>query len=69
LKVLVKDEREAKDAFGNTLITVREAFEPETTARNLRLIREARKKHGEEVPWAAEIEKELNRKAKSMENQ
>ena len=69
LKVLVKDEREAKDAFGNTLITVREAFEPETTARNLRLIREAREKHGEEVPWAAEIEKELNRKAKSMENQ
>ena len=68
LKVLVKDESEAKDAFGNALISVREAFEPETTARNLRLIREAREKHGEEVSWVAEIEAELNMKAKSMEN-
>jgi hypothetical protein len=39
---------------------VREAFEPETTARNLRLIREAREARGEEAAWIAEIEHSLN---------
>jgi hypothetical protein len=38
---------------------VREAFEPETTARNLRLIREARSARGEDVAWLVEIEESL----------
>jgi hypothetical protein len=38
---------------------VREAFEPETTARNMRLIREVRSARGEDVGWLAEIEEEL----------
>jgi hypothetical protein len=38
---------------------MREKWEPETTARNLRLIREARAKRGEAVPWAYAIESAL----------
>src|SRR5262249_1476053 len=37
LAVLAKDEPKAMDALGNALAAVREAWEPETTARNLRL--------------------------------
>jgi hypothetical protein len=42
---------------------VRETWEPETTARNLRLIREARDRRGDAPPWAKEIEDELMRRA------
>jgi len=38
---------------------VRESWEPETTARNLRLIREARAGRQEALPWAAAIEAAL----------
>jgi hypothetical protein len=41
------------------LAAVREPWEPESTARNLRLIREARERRGETVPWARELEKAL----------
>jgi hypothetical protein len=34
----------ALDAFGNAMASVREVWEPETTARNLRIIREPHKK-------------------------
>jgi hypothetical protein len=42
---------------------VREQWEPESTADNLELIRTARDARGDEVPWAAMIERELLRKA------
>ena len=38
---------------------VREAWEPETTARNLRLIRETRTARGEDAAWIGEIEASL----------
>ena len=55
------------NAAGHALASIREHWEPETTVRNLRLIREAREKRQEEVPWAKEIEGELMRKAEEME--
>jgi len=63
LAVLAKDEEAAMAALGDALASIREKWEPETTARNLRLIREARQRRQEDVPWAKVIEDELNRKA------
>ncbi|MEL7117055.1 MAG: DUF4071 domain-containing protein, partial [Pseudomonadota bacterium] len=51
LEVLASNQAGAETALGEALITVREAFEPETTARNLRLIREARVARGEDADW------------------
>jgi tetratricopeptide (TPR) repeat protein len=63
LAVLAKDEDRAMNAVGDALASVRENWEPETTARNLRLIIEARERRQEAEPWVKEIEKELSRKA------
>jgi tetratricopeptide (TPR) repeat protein len=60
LAVLAKDQQKAESAFADALAAVRESWEPETTARNLRLIREAREKRHEAVAWAMEIENELS---------
>jgi hypothetical protein len=59
LAVLARNVDEAQDCCGAALAVVREAFEPETTARNLRLIREVRSARGEDVGWLAEIEESL----------
>lgn len=59
LAVLARNIDEAQDYCGAALAVVREAFEPETTARNLRLIREARTARGEDVAWLVEIEENL----------
>jgi len=59
LAVLARNIGEAQDCCGAALAVVREAFEPETTVRNLRLIREARSTRGEEVGWLTEIEGHL----------
>lgn len=64
LAVLAKDEKRAMDALGDALANVRELWEPETTAGNLRLIREARERRHEVFPWAKEIEEELEHKVK-----
>ena len=64
LAVLGKDEQTAMTAAADALASIREPWEPETTARNLRLIREARERRQEMIPWAKEIEEELNRRAK-----
>lgn len=61
LAVLANDETEAASALADALANVREAFEPETTARNLRLIKEARARRGERVPWVERVEMELQR--------
>ena len=63
LAVLTKDEQKAVAALADALALVREPWEPETTARNLRLIREARESRGESLPWAREIENALGRRA------
>jgi tetratricopeptide (TPR) repeat protein len=63
LAVLAKDEERAMTALGDALASMREGWEAETTARNLRLIIEARERRQEAQPWVNEIEKELNKKA------
>jgi hypothetical protein len=63
LAVLAKDEAGAVKALGQGLAAVREPWEAETTMRNLRLIREARARRGEPVPWAEAIEAALQRRA------
>jgi tetratricopeptide (TPR) repeat protein len=64
LAILIKDQQKATSALGNALTLVREIWEPETTARNLRMIREIREQRNEMVSWAKPIEEELERKAK-----
>lgn len=64
LAVLGRDADAAAAALADALAVVREAWEPETTARNLRLIREARERRGDAPPWAKEIEDELTRRSK-----
>jgi hypothetical protein len=64
LAVLAKDQERATQALSSALAEIREVWEPETTARNLRLIRETRKQRGESIAWAKEIEEELCRTAK-----
>ena len=64
LAVLAADESGASAALDQAVAAIREPWEPETTARNLRLIREARTGRNEAAPWATEIEEELDRQAK-----
>ncbi len=66
LAILAKDQTAAVAAAGDALASIREAFEPETTARNLRLIREARNRRQEDEPWAMEIEGEFMNKCKAL---
>jgi hypothetical protein len=63
LAVLANDTDAAHSSLGTALTKVRESWEPETTARNLRLIREARVRRGEEAEWQQELESELVRAA------
>jgi len=65
LAVLAKDEERAMKSLSNALAAIREGWEPETTAHNLRLIREARERRQESVEWEEGIEKELQRNAKA----
>jgi hypothetical protein len=65
LAVLAKDEERAMIALGDTLASVREKWEPETTARNLKLIREARAKRGGIEAWMKRVEDLLEQKARS----
>ena len=67
LAVLAKDRGHAETALPDALAAIREKWEPETTARNLRLIREARAARGEDpksIDWIDEIERELSSAAK-----
>jgi len=63
LAILRRDQDEATSAAADALAAVRESWEPETTARNLRLIREARDRRNEPVAWAWEIERALAARA------
>ena len=59
LAVLARDEQEAGAALADALAHRRESWEGETTARNLRLIREAREARGEPLAGAELIEQAL----------
>jgi len=64
LAILAKDENAAANHLADSVAAVREVWEPETTARNLGLIREAREERGEAVAWAKEVEDELMKRVK-----
>lgn len=61
LAVLAKDEAAAGQALSDALANVREVWEPETTLRNLRLIREARERRGTPLTFEREVEQELEK--------
>jgi len=63
LAVLAKDETGARNSLAQALAMVREPWEPESTANNLKLIRDARERRADTVPWAATLERELLRRA------
>ena len=63
LAVLRDEQAKASDALDASLTAVREKWEPETTARNIALIREARARRGEDVGWIEEIESALTNAA------
>jgi len=63
LAVLGRDRDAAADALGDALAAVRESWEPETTLRNLHLIRDARRDRGEETGWLDEIGEALEEAA------
>jgi hypothetical protein len=63
LAVFARDQHQAERHLGNALAHVREVWEPETTARNLRLIREARQARNEVLDWAVDVEQALLAKA------
>jgi hypothetical protein len=63
LAVIARAAAEAQEAAADALAAVREPWEPESTANNLRLIREARAEAGERLAWADAIEEELLRTA------
>ena len=64
LAVLARETQPRRPRSADALAAVREPWEPETTARNLRLIREARERRGDAPSWANEIENELTRRVK-----
>lgn len=63
LAVLEGNQEAATQSLGDALANVREKWEPETTARNVRLIRETREARGDPTPFEADVEKALNEAA------
>jgi hypothetical protein len=59
IAVLEDDEEEGARQLQNALASVRETWEPETTANNLSLIEEARRSRGLQQPWLDQIIAEL----------
>jgi hypothetical protein len=63
LSVLSNNQSEVVKWLGKALISIRETWEPETTTRNLSLIRDAREKRGEDAAWIQKIEEQLLKKS------
>ncbi len=66
LAVLAEDEEASIAAMTKALPIAREPWEPDTTANNLRLIRQARTDRGESLPWAEGIERALRARAQEL---
>lgn len=63
LAVIGNDSLEARSVLPKALSCVRESWEPESTARNLGLIREARDRRGQTPSWEREVEEALLKRA------
>ena len=69
IAILGRNDEQAFDALGAALSQASAAWHLETTARNLRLIREARRARGEDTRTLEEIEAELATAIGRMNNQ
>ena len=63
LAALARDPAAAQEALRGALSHAREVWEPESTARNLSLIREMRAQQGESPAWVQELEAALLKRA------
>jgi tetratricopeptide (TPR) repeat protein len=63
LAVLGREQEAARKYLSDAIISVREPWEPETTANNLKLIRGARQERGVAEPWLNEIIAALERRS------
>jgi hypothetical protein len=59
LSILARDEKLSQEYLGLALSAIRERWEPETTARNIKMIREVRSSRGEACRWIRRIEEDL----------
>jgi tetratricopeptide (TPR) repeat protein len=59
LNVLAKNKDEAMTSLSKVLISIREKWEPKTTANNLQKIIEVREERNEDIDWIKEINNEL----------
>ena len=59
LAVLGRDQADAEDQLSEALARARAAWEMDSTARNLRLMREVRAARGEDAAWIEPLEKAL----------
>lgn len=64
LSVLENDEQQARNDLADAIAIIRETWEPETTARNLKMIEKARQERGAETAWLGEIIGELDKHSK-----
>jgi len=62
LAILAKDKEPSFNFLAKALTHLREGWEGETTLRNLRIIREAREKRNEVLPWTKKIEESIQKK-------
>ena len=60
IAVLENDADQALDALDSALTAATETWQQETTAGNLRIIRQARKERGDDVGWLTMIINELD---------
>ncbi len=66
LAVLARDEDDAEERLGDALMMAHAAWELESTARNLRLVREMREPRGDDVDWIRRIEDTLIARAQRL---
>jgi tetratricopeptide (TPR) repeat protein len=65
LEILSRNQEGAEDAAASALSLARFGWELETTAKNIRFIRETRQRRGEDVAWIEELETQLSAAKKS----
>lgn len=66
LAILLKDEKMAEKALSDALTSTWESWELNSTANNLRLIRESRKERNDIIDWANKAEDEILKLSKNM---
>jgi len=66
LAVLARDVEQADERLADALMSARDAWRLETTARNLRLIREVREQREEDITWIKQLEDSLKERAQRL---